>query len=161
MKLLVILQNAWRYRAGRSWQYAGWVRALARSRTGRRLTTILGEDCFSQQEICFGNASPLIGVNADSKFPPDEDHVQNLLDGTSPEVVLACGRSAEKATVKLWKGPLLCVPHPASRVLTNVLLMEANRLLYGGEAFLRRVALRQGRGCVIEENVGYVSNIAV
>lgn len=143
---LVLLQNAWARRAMSSWPHGSWVAALARSRSGRRLAKLLGEDCFGSGLVHFGNTTPRVGQGPDSRLPPDDLHVISLLDGI--EVVVACGRQAEEAARRLWKGPLLCLPHPACRVLTNDLLAEGHRLLFTAGPLRRRVALRQLRGSV-------------
>lgn len=139
--MIIFLQNAWSpVYAGEIWPRKSWLRALARSRSGARLK-ILSEDW----EV-YHNASPICGANPASVHIPSAQHISAILESVKPEVVVACGTHAEAALKKLWSGPLLCVPHPAHRVLTNELYQYARQMLDAG--FAERYALRQLRGGV-------------
>lgn len=151
MRIYVMLQNAWSYRGGDSWEYDSWVWALSRCRTGERLSKLLGDDCYRSIDITYGNTTPKVGTESTSRLPPDEQYVIKNLLTRSPHVVVACGLQAEKVIKKLWRGPYLCMPHPASRVLTNALLTQAKTLLYGSLPYCRRLTLRQQRGSVAVE----------
>jgi hypothetical protein len=150
MRILVLLQNAWSHKARRSWRYDLWVRALRRSRSGQRLARIFGE-CWN--EVNFGNTTPLVGEGPDSVLPPDFDHVASLFYTFGPRTVVACGQQAERVAVDIWGGPLLVLPHPASRTLTNDLLDIARSLLCGQRPFSDRIALRQAQGEVVREHI--------
>lgn len=145
MRLLVLLQNAWARRPMEHWDHDWWLDALRNCRTGGRLCRVVGEDWVG---IEFDNTTPKVGVGSNSKLPPDDAHVLALLDRVRPNVVLACGDQAEKTAQRLWGGNLLCIPHPAMRVLTNALLDKARETLYGPVPFAGRVALRQGKGFI-------------
>lgn len=139
--MIIFLQNAWSpVYAGQQWPRRSWLRALARSRSGQRLKIL------SDQWELYHNVTPICGAKPSSKLDPDQLHVQSLLERCKPEVVVACGAVAELALRIYWKGPLLCVPHPASRVLTNELYQHAHRMLDAG--FAERYALRQLRGAL-------------
>ncbi len=148
MKVLVVLQNAWAESAARRWEYRSWVRALKRSRSGRRLSRVFEGDWTG---VTFGNTTAAVGEGPDSRLPADPEHVRGLFARHTPDVVVAVGLQAEHATKSAWPGPLLVMPHPASRVLTNGLLDRANELLYGAGGYALRLALRQLRGSVAEE----------
>lgn len=138
-RTLVFLQNAWSSTyANREWPRESWLRALARSRSGQRLRIMIND-----LESC-QNTTPCCGATVSSKLEPDHDHIKMLLAYTHPKAVVACGAQAEKALVELWPGPLLVVPHPAHRLLTNALYRRARTLLTNG--LTSRLALRQLRG---------------
>lgn len=139
--VVVFLQNAWSpFYAGGKWPRASWLAALAGSRSGRRLRLLIPDPDRCE------NTTPIVGATPGSKVPPDPEHITNVLERRRPRVVVACGRQAEAALVRLWEGPLLVVPHPAARVLTDALYRQARRMLDAG--LEERIALRQRRGHV-------------
>lgn len=136
--MIIFLQNAWSpVYAGRQWPRVSWLRALARSRSGQRLKIL------SDGWECYWNTTPIVGAKPSSVVKPNHTYIERILELEKPQVVVACGLQAEKALRELWKGPLLCVPHPTHRVLTNELYQFARRMLEGG--FAERYALRQRR----------------
>lgn len=77
--------------------------------------------------------------------------MSEVLRSQSPQLVLALGRQAGAAMklVKMdggWDGPILVVPHPAHRLVTNTLYEKAGRLL--DTAFDGIVELKQEIGRV-------------
>jgi hypothetical protein len=92
------------------------------------------------------NTPPIVGATPDSVIPPDEAHIAEVLDRRKPDVVIACGKQAETALLKAWPGPLLAIPHPAHRLLTDQLYKQARIMLTGN--YKRRSALRQCKGLV-------------
>jgi hypothetical protein len=141
MSYVVFLQNAWSpFYAGHTWPRESWLRALARSRSGQRLRYML--DDF---DLC-ENTTPQVGATPDSILPPDLAHIQAILERRQPSIVVACGKQAEQALMRLWGGALIAVPHPAHRLVTNDLYTEARKLLH--EGFTGRIALRQLKGGV-------------
>lgn len=148
--LVVFLQNAWAHDARGALAMERnrrlWLYATALSRSGQRLKVMFGDECFIDDDLWFDNTTPVVGIGANSKFPPDDDHILRVIGTHSPTAVVACGLQAEKALLRLWNGPLLAVPHPASRLLTNALYEKASELIDGGLS--GRSALRQLSGCV-------------
>lgn len=142
--MIIFLQNAWSpVYAGSVWPRKSWLRALASSRSGQRLKLI------TEDWEVFHNAAPICGNKPSSVIEPDVRHIQTILESTKPDVVVACGKLPEAALRCAWKGPLLCLPHPAHRVLTNDLyIMAAQHLRVGID---RQYALRQERGRVVIE----------
>lgn len=145
--IVILLQNAWAYNPERVtddgiWAYKRWIAALRWSKTGARLSRIFDQE-EHWDEHYFTNTTTAVGNCSKSKLPPDELHVTSILKEKNPETVLACGQQAEAVATKLWPGTLLCIPHPASRVLTNKLLDEAKEFLFSPSG---RIALRQRRG---------------
>lgn len=141
---VTFLQNAWSpLYAGSTWPRRSWLRALARSRSGKRLSVLLDDlDCCE-------NTTAIVGATPDSVVPPDGAHIREVLARRRPTVVIACGRQAEAALADCWRGPLLAVPHPAHRLVTDELYLQARRLL---PTLAGRIALRQRRGGVeVEE----------
>lgn len=119
-----------------------WLQNLSQCASGRRLKR------FEHLDIHWENAS-WVGTSVAGAAKPDRKHILSVLMDVAPAVVLVCGRLAEEAVQELWHGPLLVVPHPASRTLTNDLLEQAVELL--GIGFEERIALRQRKGFVEEE----------
>lgn len=127
-KVLVLLQNAWKFGAQpeqRQWLRNAtpevsrdfWEKALWNSLTGERLKWMLPEDC----EIRVGNVSPLIGNNAQSKFPMEPLHVLAQIREWQPTVVVLLGNEAKKArsTVEALNLGIVEGPHPAYRALSR------------------------------------------
>lgn len=149
MRAVIFLQNAWSpYYAGGTWPRRSWLAALKRSRSGQRLRLLI--DDF---DVC-ENTTPIVGATPDSVVPPDMDHIRAILERRSPGVVVACGRQAERALVEAWRGPLLALPHPAHRLVTNGLYEYARQLLNGTMRFkCQRLALRQREGYIESEGL--------
>jgi len=127
MKAVVFLQNAWSpVYAGRRWPRESWLRALARSRSGQRLIYLVDD-----LSIC-ENTTPIVGEAPNSVVAPDNGHILNVLAERAPEIVITCGKQAENALAWIWSGPMLSVPHPAARGVSNNLYMEFKKLLVPG-----------------------------
>lgn len=129
MNLVVFLQNAWSPTyAGRIWPRSSWLRALARSRSGVRLKVMIDD-----LSVC-ENTTPSVGATPKTILPPDEHHILSVLQERQAQVVVACGAQAGTALLALWNGPLLVVPHPAFRLLTDELYRQARTILEKGLA---------------------------
>ncbi len=141
MKLLVILQNAWRRKAGPNdvcWipsaperSKALWERALWKSLSGRKLIQMIPEGI----DVIVTNASPRIGNVSSSHFPMEPEYVLAELDENKPDLVLLCGNEAQKAweLVFQWAEEeqreisVINSPHPAWRGLSKK-HMEATKV---------------------------------
>lgn len=147
---LIVLQNAWRPKGRGKWAYDSWITALERSRAGQRLRTMLDWICdrgmpwASATTFYLTNSTPEIGDNPDSKLPPDLGHLREEIQIYKPDVIVPCGTQACKAVLEIWEGSVLCVPHPAYRLLTNRLYARAGAMLAGG--WHDRAELRQLKG---------------
>jgi hypothetical protein len=104
---------------GGTWLRPPWLRTLERSRSGQRLK-ILVDDL----SVC-ENTTPIVGATSSSVVAPDSMHIREVLATWRPDVVIACGRQAELALLDIWSGPLLAIPHPAHRLVTNALYRQA------------------------------------
>lgn len=146
--ILVILQNAWAVDAQMAddfrHDYDYWVEVMASHRTGRRLSVVIPSKKWNR--VQFVNTTSEIGDHSGAKLPPDYDYLQETILEVQPKRILACGEQAKQAAVSLWEGPLLCIPHPTYRLLTNRLLQKANALLFARK--LERIALQQKKGKV-------------
>lgn len=143
--MIVFLQNAWSpVYAGKVWPRRSWLRALARSRSGARLRVMLDD-----LTVCH-NAARLTGGAPSSIVQPELAHIEAVIAEHQPAVIVACGRLAEGALRSIWRGPLLCVPHPTHRVVTNELYELARSHLAAG--FTEQFALRQARNGVTIES---------
>jgi len=149
--IVIFLQNPWSpvYARRGTWPRESWLRALHASRSGQRLRVLT--DGISE-EIHYDNTTPKVGPEPGSRMPPDRKHVLQVILERDPRVIVACGVQAEKAVSSLWGGPILIIPHPAFRLVTNELLKRANEILQEGE-YRGRTVLRQRRGCFREENL--------
>ena len=107
---------------------------------------MVGEEFDLQQ--CHNTTSCVAVGNASGRHPPDREHIARVLEHVQPELVIACGRQAERALAKAWPGALLAVPHPVHRVLTDALYIAARGVLERGKMRAEggRGALRQRRG---------------
>ena len=149
MILLVVLQNAYdRGSLADGWHPSRWRKEYEQSRTGRRLALALPKEC----SVHYTNANPRMGHGPDSKHEPDVAHLRRRLRAVEPDAVLACGKLAEDAMTAMrdvWLGTLFAIPHPASRVLTNALLVECRTAIVlwmiEGNGMPRQ-AFRQRRG---------------
>jgi hypothetical protein len=89
--------------------------------TGRRLQLILGEELCDK--IIWEETSTQIGGQSSSRFPPDHDHILQVVIRFQPKVILCFGSIASKAIpealMALPYGHLdytvLHAPHPAIR----------------------------------------------
>jgi hypothetical protein len=143
--VIVFLQNAWSpLYAGGTWPRDSWLRALETSRSGQRLRILI----VDQYHIC-ENTTAAVASHPSGIEAPDAAHIRRVLSERKPRVVIACGKQAEIALKAIWTGPLLAVPHPAHRLLTDRLYKKARSLLT--PHFTERMALRQGRGKVVRE----------
>ena len=127
MDVLVFLQNAWSpVYAGRMWPRDSWLRALARSRSGQRLRLLI--DDFSVCE----NTTPQVAATSNGQLPPEPAHIRAVLTRRTTldrTLIITCGAQATRALVPLWSGALVAVPHPAHRLLTNQLYLDARALV--------------------------------
>jgi hypothetical protein len=129
MHIVGFLQNAWSpMYAGEEWPRESWLLALARSRSGQRLR-ILENELVPPHTIWYDNTTPIVGATSNSVVPPDARHIQCVLSNQYPDIVIAFGKQAAKALRSLCTCPLLILPHPAYRVLTNRLYEDAARHL--------------------------------
>lgn len=130
-KVVVFLQNAWSpLYGGGVWPRESWLKALWRSRSGQRLSTLLRE-CPSVT-VWVDNTTPIVGETPGSVVPPDQEHIRSVLAEQRPDVLVACGRQAADALHGLCSLPTLLLPHPAYRLLTNAVYVEAGRLVESG-----------------------------
>ncbi len=127
-RLLIVLQNPYdKDGLERGWNATTWAAAYRSSRTGQRLARALPH--AGGWKLHHTNANPRIGQGPDAKLPADLPHLRRVLKRVRPDFVLSCGKEAEKAAVSVWDGPLLAIPHPAFRLLTNDLLHTCCRML--------------------------------
>jgi hypothetical protein len=114
MRMLFVLQNAYKSEKYNFRNEEEWHRDLNRSHTGRRLQEMIPDNV----DAYVINSSPIIGKNADSCFKADTDYLQEKIKQIKPDWVCACGKIAqdglEKAGVKFF-----ALPHPAWRALSK------------------------------------------
>jgi hypothetical protein len=133
------MQNAWSpLWAGGRWPRDRWLIALEKSRSGKRLARLIGCPPTEKSEYWFDNTTPIVGATPDSVVPIDRSHIDRLL-AIPPDAIIACGKQAE-AAVAAWSGPLLLLPHPAYRLLSDLTLDAARTILETGIPRRCRVA---------------------
>jgi hypothetical protein len=103
---------------------AAWIAATWASASGVKLTKILAG--IPDDHIWLDDTTLEIADKASGVKPPDLDHVRGVLQDRNIKAVLACGKQAGAAIDKLWDGPLVKIPHPAVRVLSNQVLGHYN-----------------------------------
>jgi hypothetical protein len=142
-RCLVILQNAWSpMYAGDVWPRESWLRALHSCPTGRALKVIFPD----QTGIEFDNTTAEVSEKPNGICEPDPIHIASAIGRAMPHYVLACGKQAEKALVDLWPGRLVCMPHPAWRMMRAQYLHEIRDFIERDD--FKRIALsfdNQGR----------------
>ena len=146
-RVLGFLQNAWSPKyAGKEWPREQWLNALAASRSGQRLATLT--ILCPNLEFCWENTTPIVGAHPDSRIPADPVHMMALVGVHNPHMILAFGNQAHytirvKLPALLIAKPLIFLPHPAYRVLTNKLLAAVARRI--NEGFQGLLEFRQRR----------------
>ncbi len=132
-RILVLLQNAYdKGSLAQGWSPARWRCEFESSRTGVRLRVAVPMERF---EVRYANSGNGIGQGPDAKIPVNCAHVCRALKRVKPAIVLACGEQASRCAQIWHHGPLVCIPHPAFRLLTNTLLETCNRALSDWSVF--------------------------
>lgn len=138
---LILLQNPWSPAyAGKLWPEASWLRALRRSPTGRRLDFMIEGKWM---DFDFNNTTPEVAPDPRTVLPWNVQHMERII--ADRPYIIACGTPAYEALVQVWSGAMLAIPHPAYRLLTNNLLVEARRFIINP---LGRNRLHQRKGHV-------------
>lgn len=144
--LVIFLQNSWSpYYAGSTWPRKSWLRALAASKSGKKLRLIT-----SNLDVC-DNLTPIVGDRASSIVPPDTAYIVKVLARRKPSVVVGCGLVAEKVLPEIWDKHLLILPHPACRWLPDQLYRQGKEMIdlmvkHAGDQSPIRVKIWQLKG---------------
>ncbi len=65
------------------------------------------------------NSTTEIGNKPEATFPPDPEHIKQVISEIKPDKILACGKVAQKG-MELVGIDYIPAPHPAWRQLTRV-----------------------------------------
>jgi hypothetical protein len=152
---LVLLQNAYSsdYAGYNTWPRALWALSFRKSRTGKRLSRMVPE-AFDERETCIANCTPKVTAAATLAAPAELWFVQvrlaellhnNLRCWPRYPLVVTCGSVAFDVVQSVWSGPLLALPHPAHRTLSNNALDYMHDAVRQAEAFCRRGVLIRKR----------------
>lgn len=151
VKLLVVLQNSYAKGNLQQGKYnpATWRKEYLSSRTGIMLKRALPEGWA----VRYTNANPKVGDNPKSVLEPDLRHLKKRFREVRPDILLACGRLPQRACMETWDGPMIGIPHPACRVLTNSLLDHAHDRLrqWSRHRHFVQVNLSQIEGAIVVE----------
>jgi hypothetical protein len=147
-KAVAFLQNAWSpLYAGDHWPRRSWLQALHRSRSGLRLKNLT--NACPNVEVYFDNTTPEVGGSPDSILPADLNHIQKVVNREMPDYIVTLGKQAKTVIKSIYadKYPLLLLPHPAYRLVSNDLFFKAGHLL--SEGFSGIIELVQIKGSII------------
>lgn len=138
IKVVGILQNAWSpYYAPGPWPRESWLRALDRSRTGQRLK-LLGHESI---EYWWDETTPVVADNPRTVIPADFNYMRSVLNEQQPKFIITFGMPAMNAMITIkeeFKQPVICLPHPTYRVVTNQLFLDArDHIVKGFEGWIR------------------------
>jgi len=132
-KIIILLQNAWSpLYYGDQWPRELWLKALEKSRSGKRLRIIRDLVEAAGIDIWFDNTTPVVGDTPSSVVPPDFEHMESMIRLIQPSIVVACGVLALNAIKQVYEGPILAVPHPACRNFSNLLYVKASKMIIAG-----------------------------
>jgi len=112
--ILFILQNAYRSAKYQFRNEDEWHEDLFRSHTGRRLKEMVPDGV----QFCVVNSTDKIGDSADSLYFADPFHIECMLNGIKPDLVVACGKIAQAGCRELGID-FISAPHPAWRALSK------------------------------------------
>lgn len=128
MKCLAFLQNQWFENPARMANilervYKGdrekfiATSLFFRCRTGVVLRSVFGGELC--EDIIWENASPKMGDNSKSKFPPDPDHIRGVIQKHDPQVIFGFGLQARDGLLacELFTTGrhVIFGPHPTAR----------------------------------------------
>lgn len=122
---------------------------LSRSHTGKRLVRTFGAELFCS--INWQESTNKIGYVSSAKFPADPIHIKEVLKELQPELVLAFGGVAGPALLRHWDGPIISLPHPSGRVITDALYKTAAGMINGHQG---RTIIKQLKGRIEVSDAG-------
>jgi hypothetical protein len=114
IKIMFILQNGYHSTKYKYRNLQEWSEDLQRSHTGKRLAQMIPEHC----EYHVINSTPEIGNSAASCLKPQKEYVLDWIKTIKPEIICACGRTAQAVCNDL-RLDYISVPHPAWRRLSQ------------------------------------------
>jgi hypothetical protein len=124
MVILFVLQNAYRSEKYNFRNDDEWYRDLMRSHTGRRLSEMIPDGI----DVRVVNATPKIGNDPCSFLKPEQGHIRNMINRFKPDVICACGKSAQTGCEQLGID-FISLPHPAWRHLSKKVTGEIRAML--------------------------------
>lgn len=163
---LVFLQNAWFKRRmpwiepewSPEWKYT-WLYALNQCRSGQRLKLLLGDDWYERGDTEVTNSTPEVGYGKSSiKLPADPVWIEREIERVKPTLVVTCGKQALDAVLPLYHGPMVAVPHPACRVMTNA-LYESAALWIARNPKLLRMKFSETKDEIITEGLPWPTEV--
>lgn len=125
IKVVGFLQNPWSpFYAGDTWPRESWLKALWKSRSGQRLKLMLCDEIG----FWFDNATPIVCENPKDVIPPDINHIRKILSEQKPDIIITFGVHAAGGVMAVrneFSQPLMILPHPTYRVVSNKLFLMA------------------------------------
>lgn len=127
----IVLQNAYMRTEDSARRLKSWLEDLndvfhykvfrslvLNTKTGMNLEKIFGHDIEDYSKVRIRDSTPEVGIGSSSKLKPNPDYIKKFLEHDKPKIVVACGMNAA-AVSSHFSGPILQLPHPAARFLSN------------------------------------------
>jgi hypothetical protein len=161
IKTVGFLQNPWSpLYAGGTWPRESWIRAFWASRSGTRLKLMLHDGI----DWHFDNATPIVCENPRDIIPPDIEHIRKVITEQKPDIIVSFGTHSANGVMEIldeFNLPLLWLPHPTYRVVTNELFTTATEhILKGFKGIIRYMPSKEG-GLLITKIPKQSSNLFV
>lgn len=134
MKIICILQNAWGNRE---------LPTVFKPNPGNKSAKVIKKMVGEGNDFYFCNTTDVVTSTAAGRAPIKDEHFNKVILSLALTqitdypygFILVCGRQAEKAVqanvekLKDLKIPILIVPHPASRSLSNIQINKINKII--------------------------------
>lgn len=125
MKILCILQNAWGDR-----KLPITFEPNPYNHSAKVIRKMVGEGNYFE----FSNTTDVVTSTANAKPKPNYKHFEKVIEEIYLfDLILVCGNQAKEVVekyldkIKSFNKPILFVPHPAARNLTNVRIAEIRK----------------------------------
>jgi hypothetical protein len=123
--IVAVLETMWGYRTGRAPRY---FKINPLNASGRRLYKLVGEQ--NKERLLLTNVCRELVTKAKHHGKPDPDWLAENLIRLDPDIILVCGRVAQKTFKECGYVPLrkpIYMLHPAARNWTKARLREVQR----------------------------------
>ena len=147
-KILCLLQNAWGDRP---------LPLVFKPNKSNKSANRMRRICGKENIMHFCNTTGVVTSTASGKAKPDEDWLGKVLEEAKKyDLLIVCGKQAKEAFDKATGGrfaiPVIAMPHPASRSLTNALCDTVAGMVnvFSGK-YYKEVIQTKEQGIIIKE----------